>query len=83
MDQGATPDLLHQALSQTFAELGAAGPMVRTLLLLDRHFVGQRFRCEGFQAVLLAGGDVVEFYDQAGVLLQTVSLAETDKKGAA
>ena len=57
--------------------------MVRTFLLCDREFIGQRFRCEGFQAVLLAGSGVVEFYDQAGKLLKTVSLKETDKKSAA
>ena len=57
--------------------------MSRTLLLCDREFIGQRFRCEGFQAVLLAGGGVVEFYNQAGVLLKTISLEETDKKAAA
>ena len=82
MNVGATPDLI-QILSKTFAELGATGPMSRTLMLRDRQFVGQRFRCEDFQAVLLAGGGVVEFYDQAGVLLKTVSLEETDKKAVA
>ena len=83
MDLGATPDLMNQILSKTFVELGATGPMIRSVLLKDRYFVGQKFRCDGFQAVLLAGGGVVEFYDQAGMLLKTVSLAETDKKAAA
>ena len=57
--------------------------MSRTLLLCDRHFVGQRFRCEGFQAVWLAGKSEIEFYDQAGGLLKTVRLEETEKKAAA
>ena len=76
MDVGAT-------LAQIFAELGATGPMARTFLLRDRRFVGQRFRCGGFQAVLLAGGGMIEFYDQAGVVVKTVGLAETEKKSAA
>ncbi len=70
MDAGASPDLISQLLEQTFAELGATGPMVRTILLRDRQFVGQKFRCEGFQAVLLAGEKEIEFHDQAGVLLK-------------
>jgi hypothetical protein len=54
--------------------------MTRAVLLKDRFFVGQRFRCEGFQAVWMAGGSVVEFYDEAGELLKTVNLKEAAKK---
>ena len=79
MDAGATAELL----AQTFAELGATGSVVRTLLLHDRQFVGQKFRCGGFQAVLLVDKDEIEFYDEAGVLLKTVRLEETEKKSAA
>ncbi len=82
MDVGATWDL-SQILSKTFAESGATGPIVRTILLRDRQFVGQRFRCEGFQAVLLAGKGEIEFYDEAGELLKTVRSEETEKKAAA
>ena len=83
MDTGATPDLISQLLAQTFSELGATGSVVRMFLLCDREFVGQRFRCEKVQAVMLAGKDEIEFYDHAGELLKTVSLEETDKKIAA
>ena len=83
MDAGATPDLLNQLLARTFAELGTTGPMIPTILLRDRQFAGQNFRCEGVQAVVLTGGDAVEFYDEAGALLKTVSLAEAEKKTAA
>ena len=69
-------------LAQTFAELGATGPMARTFLLRDRRFIGQRFRCGGFQAVLLAGGGMIEFYDQAGVLVKTVRIAAQEEKAA-
>lgn len=83
MDAGATLDLLNQLLARTFAELGATSPVIRTVLLKDRYFVGYRFRCEGFQAVLLAGGSVVEFYDEGGTLMKTVALEETEEKKAA
>ncbi len=83
MDAGATPDLLNQLLVQTFAELGATGPMVRSFLLHDRQFVGQKFRCGGFQAVLLAGGNEIEFCDEGGTLLKTVRLESTEEEKAA
>ena len=81
MDAGATADFL----VQTFAELGATDPasMTRTVLLKDRFFVGQRFWCEGFQAVWLAGGSVVDIYDETGELLKTVALQSTVEKKAA
>ena len=83
MDGGATPDLISQLLAQTFSELGATGSVVRSFLLRDRQYVGQRFRCDGFQAVLLAGGGEISFYDEGGTLLRTVRLEDTDKKSAA
>ena len=76
MDVGATP------AGADFCRIGATGPMVRTFLLRDRRFVGQRFRCGGFQAVLLAGGGMIEFYDQAGVLVKTVRIAAQEEKAA-
>ena len=57
MDAGATAELL----AQTFAELGATGSVVRTFLLHDRQFVGQKFHCDGFHAVLLVDSDEIEF----------------------
>ena len=60
MDSSA-PDSLHALLAKTFAELGAIGPVVRSLLLRDRFYAGQKFRCEGVQAVLLAGGNKISF----------------------
>jgi hypothetical protein len=75
-------DLLDQLLAETFAELGATGPVIRTLLLRDRYFVGHKFRCGGFQAVWLVGGDEIEFYDEGGTLMRTIRL-EADEKRAA
>lgn len=75
--------LLHDLLEKTFGELGATGPMIRTILLRDRHFVGHKFRCGGVQAVWLADEDEIAFYDEGGVLVKTVRLEETEKKIAA
>jgi hypothetical protein len=76
-------EALYDTLGRTFAELGADGPIIRTLLLLDRHFAGQKFRCDRFQAILLAGKQVVEFFGENGVSLKLVSLEETEKQEAA
>ena len=83
MEADARPDLLNQRLAETFAELGATGPMVRTFLLRDRYFAGQKFRCGGIQAVLLAGKDEIQFYDQAGLLLKKVRVGSAEDEQAA
>jgi hypothetical protein len=75
--------LLYQLLAQTFVELGATGPMIRTFLLRDRYYAGQKFRCGGFKAVLPAGKDEIEFFDQAGALIRTVRVQLTDNQKAA
>ncbi len=83
MGAGRTAELLDQLLVNTFAELGVAGPMTRTFLLRDREFVGQRFRCERLQAVMLAGEKEITFYDETGRMVKSVSLQETEEKRAA
>jgi hypothetical protein len=77
---GATPDFL----VQIFAELGATDPasMIRTVLLKDRFFVGWKFRYDGGHVILRAASDAIEFYDEDGTLLKTVTL-EVGKGAAA
>lgn len=84
MDDGTTSDSLNQVLAKNFAELGASeGPLTRTILIKDRYFVGHRYRCGGLQAVVLVGAKEIEFCDETGELLKSVSLEETEKKIAA
>jgi hypothetical protein len=85
MNAGATPDFLQQLVAKTFAELGASDStsVIRTLLLKDGYFAGQKFRCEGFQAVLLTGRDEIEFYDEGGTLLKTIRVEARDQEQAA
>jgi hypothetical protein len=85
MDAGATPDFLHHLLTKTFAELGATEPtsIIRTVSLKGHCFAGQKFRCEGFLAMLPAGEDEIKFYDESGRLMKTVSvLAQSQQKAA-
>lgn len=80
---GATADMLNQLLSKTFAELGATGPMIRTLLFKDRYFAGQKLRCGQFQVVLLAGDDEITFYEDAGIPVKTVRIDALEQQKAA
>ena len=83
MDGKTQADAIQQLAAKAFAELGATGPMIGTILLKDGYFVGHRFRCGGMQAVRLAGGDNIEFYDQAGELVKTVGVEAVDGQRAA
>ena len=76
---------VEQLVVQTFAELGATDPsaVIRTILLRDRHFVGYRFRGDGVQAVWLASGEVVAFFDGRGKLLKAVRAESPEKQEAA
>ncbi len=65
---------LHQLVLDGFAELGIPTPcsITRSLLICDRQLVGQRFCCEGGQALWRAAQSVLEFYDLRGQLRKTV-----------
>jgi hypothetical protein len=83
MDEKTQAGSASELAAQTFAELGATGPVDRTILLQDRRFAGQKFRCAGLHAVLPAGSDEIAFYDGGGVLVRTVSLKALVEKKAA
>jgi hypothetical protein len=69
-------DRVYQLVVEGFRALGAADPeaVSRAILLRERRFVGHRFRCDGIQALRLAGEDAIAFYDDQGKLLKTVPL---------
>ena len=71
-------DRVHDLIVGGFKELGADEPerITRNVLFRDLFFVGQLFLCGNIQAVLLADGDGIKFYDRRGTLLKTVSLEE-------
>jgi hypothetical protein len=63
------------ASHQTVVTVICAAPM-RTLLIQKGHFVGHKYRFNdgGGYAILLAGENVIEIYDDEGKLLKTVGL---------
>lgn len=67
---------LYQVVIEGLAGLGAQDPraLTRSVLVCDRHVAGQRFRCEGLEAIWLAAKSVVEFYDRQGNLTRSVPI---------
>ena len=78
-------EAVYEVVVKGFADLGASSPQTasRSLLLREGHFAGQRFRCDGFQAVWWLGGDAVEFYDATGNLVKTLTLVTQSARKAA
>jgi hypothetical protein len=79
-------EAMYQIVVQGFADLGASNPQCvsRSILLRNMFYVGQVFRCEGWRAVWMIDGNSVEFYDTAGTLAKSASLAgETVNRKAA
>ncbi len=73
---GDKPQLssVHELVVKTFSELGASEPVIHTILLKDCRFGGDKFRCDGMQALWAADSDVIEFYSEEEKLLKTVAI---------
>jgi hypothetical protein len=74
---------IQERLAATLSELGLPAPtnLIQTMLMKDRYFVGWKFRYDSGYAILRAGANTIEFYDEQGTVLKTVALE--DEKGAA
>ena len=74
---------IHERAAATLSELGLPAPtnIIQTMLMKDRYFVGWKFRYDGGYAILRAGANTIEFYDEQGTLLKTAGLE--DEKAAA
>ncbi len=78
-------EAVYELVVRGFTDLGASDPrcISRSLLLQDMHYAGQTFRCDGWRAVWLVGGETVEFYDTTGNLVKSLSLVtEVARKAA-
>jgi hypothetical protein len=69
---------IQQLVISGFEELGVTDPhaFVHTILLRDRFYAGQRFQCDGVEAVCRAEENVLQFYGPEGQLLKTVTLGD-------
>jgi hypothetical protein len=75
---------IHDLVAATLAKLGLSAPtnIIQTMLMKDRFFAGWKLRYDGGYAVLRAGANTIELYDEQGTVLKTVAL-EVEKGAAA
>jgi hypothetical protein len=74
------PKSIHDAVAATLDDMGLcddSGSLTRTILLRDRHFVGQKYRFDGGYAAWIAATNMIEIYGDNGKLLKTVALAQS------
>ncbi len=85
MDDAPEPTPLHQAIAAGFSEMGMPDLVCRstTYLIRDGQCVGQRFLCDGIQAVWLIAENVVHFYDENGRMLRSVEVEAARREEAA
>jgi hypothetical protein len=67
---------IQEKVAATLAELGLPAPtnIIQTMLMRERYFIGWKFRYDGGHAILGAGGDTIELYDEQGRLLKTTAI---------
>lgn len=77
--------VIDDTLSAILSEMGLPSPpvlLLRTVLIRDGYYAGEKHRFEGGYAVWLAQANVIEVYDNAGNLLKTVGVEKADAKKA-
>jgi hypothetical protein len=83
MDRPAT---IHDLVAATLRSMGLCDDpacLIRTILLRDRYFVGQKYRFDGGYAAWVAETNVIEVYGDDGKLLQTFPLGRSEGGEAA
>jgi len=67
---------IQDRVAAALSELGLPAPtnLIQTMLIHDGYFVGWKFRYDGGHAVLQAGSNTIEFYDEQETLLKQVAL---------
>jgi hypothetical protein len=56
--------------------LGISEPWAETILLVDRRYVGRKFRAGGVQIVWWIEKNVVEVFDEDGQSVETINLEQ-------
>jgi hypothetical protein len=71
-----------QIAAAALSSLGSTDPIIETILLRDRNYVGRMFRAGSFTATWLAEKNVVEIHGQEGRLMQTIQLSKELNRAA-
>lgn len=77
---------IHDAVAATLTEMGlchAPATLVRTILIRDGYFLGEKYRFDGGYVISLAGKNAIDVYDGGGNVLKTVSLEMNGEEKAA
>ena len=69
-------DQFSQFIASIFAKLGISEPWAETILLVDRRYVGRKFRAGGVQIVWWIEKNVVEVFDQDGQVVESIGLEQ-------
>jgi hypothetical protein len=84
MDVPTTPPNVHQAVRQTFAELGldqiALAGMEESLLVRDGRYCARTYAAGGLFAMWMIDVRLVQFYGPGGQMLRTIDLAQDPQK---
>ncbi len=78
--------MIHDAVAATLVEMGlcqAPVALLRTVLIGDGYFLGEKYRFDGGCALWLAQTNTIEVFDDEGQPLGTVSLAAKEEGTAA
>ena len=70
-------DQILQIALLAFSSFVTTEPIIESILLRDRCYVGRKFSAGGYEVIWLAEKNVVEIFDQVGQLKQTIIV---DKK---
>jgi hypothetical protein len=77
-------DSAYKLVVDTLSELGISlSGISRVFLLRDRRLVGQRFLCDGAQALWMTDNRSIDFYNPDGELIKTVAFDPPDEQEAA
>jgi hypothetical protein len=69
------PDQFSQLIASIFTKMGISEPWAETFLLVDRRYVGRKFKAGCIQIVWWIEKNLVEVFDQDGKSLEIIDLA--------
>jgi hypothetical protein len=78
----AKADQIPQIITSAFIALGTTDPIVETILLNNKYYVGRKFSAGGYAAVWFTDNSIVKLFNQEGQLLMAINLDEKLGKAA-
>jgi hypothetical protein len=76
------PNQFSQLIASIFAKLGISEPWAETILLVDRRYVGRKFRAGGIQIIWWIEKNLVEVVDEDLQVVESLGLEQKLEKSA-